>query len=156
MDFSYFTSGPQPYHFFGLPDTPANGHAQLDEYQQNGGQVSHVPLQHTYKLTSLQDQYDAAFAAFQQNFHYDPSSFVVQPQQQLASTSQPQSPIRPAPIRHDSTISMPDIDPNDIEQGPNDITPDEGLPGTTNRSSSEEKENLTPQQNRRKAQNRAA
>lgn len=34
MDFSYFTSAPQPYQFFGLPDSSSNDHSsQFDNYQ---------------------------------------------------------------------------------------------------------------------------
>jgi hypothetical protein len=50
-------------------------------------------------------------------------------------------------------ISMPDVDMSNISIPTNDATPDDV--GAT-RSSSEEKDILTPQQSRRKAQNRAA
>lgn len=50
-------------------------------------------------------------------------------------------------------ISMPDVDMGNISMPTNDATPDDAGPA---RSSSEEKDNLTPQQSRRKAQNRAA
>ena len=98
-------------------------------------------------LTGLQDQYDAAFAAFQQSFHYDPATFLAQPHQ--APT---QSPLIQGQ-RHDSMVSMPDMDMTSLPVPANDATPDE--PGLA-RSSSEEKDSMTPQQSRRKAQNRAA
>ena len=50
-------------------------------------------------------------------------------------------------------ISAPDVDMNGLTAPSQDMTPEE--PRVT-RSSSEEKDNLTPQQSRRKAQNRAA
>ncbi|OAP64023.1 hypothetical protein AYL99_03250 [Fonsecaea erecta] len=131
MDFSYFTSAPQPYQFFGLPHTPSTtqtGH--LDEF----------------RTAPSTDQYDAAFAAFQQSFHYDPATFLAQPHQ--SSTQSP-----PIQGRHDSMVSMPEVDMTSLTTSAIDMTPDEPAAA---RSSSEEKDTLTPQQSRRKAQNRAA
>jgi hypothetical protein len=51
---------------------------------------------------------------------------------------------------------MPDIDPKNIVPAATDLTPDDQVPPMITRSSSEEKDILTPQQSRRKAQNRAA
>lgn len=89
-----------------------------------------------------QEQYDAAFAAFQQNFHYDPTTFLAHPH----NVPQP-SP----PMRHDSVTSVHAYTPS-VQIAPQDFTREE----TNQRSSSEEKDNMTPAQSRRKAQNRAA
>ncbi|KAK7889983.1 AP-1-like transcription factor [Exophiala xenobiotica] len=131
MDFSYFTSAPQPYQFFGLPQTPSNTHTpQLDDFNPN----------------SSNEQYDAAFAAFQQNFHYDPSTFLAQPHQQSAVSP-------PLETRHDSMMSISELDSKGMSDTVTELPLEE--PGV-GRSSSEEKDILTPQQSRRKAQNRAA
>ena len=112
--------------------------------------IKHLPMR---LLTVWQDQYDAAFAAFQQNFHYDPSTFMAQPQGLKANSDSPH--IRPN--RPDSVMSMPEIDPNSLQPSTADMSPDEPVPAGSNaRSSSEEKDTMTPQQSRRKAQNRAA
>ncbi|KAK5091881.1 AP-1-like transcription factor [Exophiala xenobiotica] len=129
-DFSYFNTAPVPYNFFGLPPTPQSDTPRPEQYKN-----FHVNNEH----------FDPAFAAFQQNFQYDPTQFVAQPHPHAPSIQQ---------NRH-SIASLPDpsLDPSqdfdDIEISPQD---QQGLP----RSSSEEKDNLTPQQNKRKAQNRAA
>lgn len=51
MDYSYFTAGPQPYQFFGVPqgaDSTSNGHAQ-----QHMPQVEEFPSQ----LTTVRVEY---------------------------------------------------------------------------------------------------
>ena len=102
-------------------------------------------------LIHEQEQYDTAFAAFQQNFHYDPSTFMPQPN----VPSQSQSPIKPD--RHDSVLSLPEIDTTNLQPLVSDMSPDDPMNGNGNgRSSSDEKDSMTPQQSRRKAQNRAA
>ncbi|KIW92392.1 uncharacterized protein Z519_07376 [Cladophialophora bantiana CBS 173.52] len=131
MDFSYFTSAPQPYQFFGLPHTPSTT------------QTSHLD---EFRTAPPSDQYDAAFAAFQQSFHYDPATFLAQPHQAPTQSPAIQG-------RHDSMVSMPEVDMTSLTAPAVDVTPDEP---TVARSSSEEKDTLTPQQSRRKAQNRAA
>ncbi|KIX01343.1 uncharacterized protein Z518_09068 [Rhinocladiella mackenziei CBS 650.93] len=131
MDYSYFTSAPQPYQFFGLPHTPATTQtSSLDEF----------------RTAPSTDQYDAAFAAFQQSFHYDPTTFLAEPHQ-------PSSQSPTSQVRHDSMISIPEMEMNSIPAPVAESTPDEPVVA---RSSSEEKDTLTPQQSRRKAQNRAA
>jgi hypothetical protein len=98
-------------------------------------------------LTLRQDQYDAAFAAFQQSFHYDPTTFLAQPHPTTTQSPHIQA------QRHDSMVSMPDMDMANLNTSVNDVGADEPV---LNRSSSEEKDSMTPQQSRRKAQNRAA
>lgn len=59
----------------------------------------------------------------------------------------------PAQGRQDSLISLSDMDMNNLSAPAAEVTPEEAVVA---RSSSEEKDTLTPQQSRRKAQNRAA
>jgi AP-1-like factor len=145
MDFSYFTSAPQPYQYFGMPPTPAGSNTRQGE--ELDGTLSAVSARYAmFKVgapsDSFQEQYDAAFAAFQQSFHYDPTTFLTHPH----NVAQP-SP----PMRHDSVTSAHAYSPN-VQIAPQDYAPEE----TNQRSSSEEKDNMTPAQSRRKAQNRAA
>lgn len=146
MDHSYFSTAPQPYQMFGgLPPTPAGSNTPHgDDLAPTMSSVRpwHLDLFQMLSTDGFQEQYDAAFAAFQQSFHYDPSTFLAQPH----SIPQP-SP----PIRHDSVTSIHGYSPN-IAVAPQDFAADE----TNQRSSSEEKDNMTPAQSRRKAQNRAA
>jgi AP-1-like transcription factor len=45
MDFSYFTSAPQPYQFFGLPHTPATSQTgHLDEFRTAPSTVSRLSV----------------------------------------------------------------------------------------------------------------
>ena len=145
MDYSYFTSAPQPYQFFGVLPTPTTDNvAHLEEYSAPPA-VSHSRLEFEPTFHDVQKSYDPAFAAFQQNFHYDPSTFLPQPHAIPA-----QSP--PVLSRQDSMIVASDT-PSDPRAFVSEQTiEDLGIA----RSSSEEKDTLTPQQNRRKAQNRAA
>lgn len=147
MDFSYFTSAPQPYQFFGLSHTPSNNHAPtLDDFNPNASNVSTSLDVDLAPLTVSQDQYDSAFAAFQQNFHYDPSTFLAQPHQ-------PNNVSPPLDVHQDSMLSIPDGDSKGFTATVAEVPAEETVVG---RSSSEEKDLLTPQQNKRKAQNRAA
>jgi AP-1-like transcription factor len=145
-DYSYFTSAPQPYQpFFNLPPTPAGSNTPHGEELTpalSSVRPWHPDLFQVPSTDCFQEQYDAAFAAFQQSFHYDPSTFLAQPH----NIPQP-SP----PIRHDSVTSIQPYSSN-IAVAPQDFAADE----TNQRSSSEEKDNMTPAQSRRKAQNRAA
>ncbi|EXJ88551.1 hypothetical protein A1O1_05481 [Capronia coronata CBS 617.96] len=132
MDYSYFTSAPQPYQFFRAPQSSSTAHeTQLDELRAGPSA----------------EQYDAAFAAFQQSFHYDPTTFLAQPHQVPA-----QPPEDPSVVPNESMTSMSDMDMNNFKSS--DLTPEDPAMG---RSSSEEKDStMTTQQSRRKAQNRAA
>lgn len=152
MDYSYFTSAPQPYQFFGVQNGHTNGHSQsFDDYQDTISSVSCA--NDIFKKTThdYQEHYDAAFAAFQQNFHYDPSTFMPQPNTLPSHSQSPTKVDRP-----ESVLSLPEIDTN--QKAPSsELSPDEpNQAGANARSSSEEKDTMTPQQSRRKAQNRAA
>ncbi|EXJ77921.1 hypothetical protein A1O3_09080 [Capronia epimyces CBS 606.96] len=129
MDFSYFTSAPQPYQFFGLSPSPSTA-------QDN--QLAEFPLDPSM------GQYDAAFAAVQPRFHYDPSTFLAQPHPTSAQE-------QPSFFR-DSVTTVPEMDMNNLTAL--DLAPDDPALG---RSSSEEKDSTTTtQQSKRKEQNRAA
>ncbi len=146
MDFSYFTS-PQPYQFFALPPTPSQSNTPpsgdyrpvLSTVRMSDDASSVLPS----NTPPQQEQFDAAFAAFQQNFRYDPSAFVSQQRPSLS-----RSPTKST--RKDSTMS--DGNGHGLQPIAADMTHEEQM----RRSSSEEKETLTPAQSRRKAQNRAA
>ena len=93
---------------------------------------------------SDQDTYQdpSSFQGFDHSFRFDPNAFIHPPQQQSPPHSQHRVSI-PNTIHPESSagVSNGDYDNNDQGQG---------------RSSSEEKEILTPVQSKRKAQNRAA
>ncbi|KAK5071097.1 AP-1-like transcription factor [Lithohypha guttulata] len=137
VDFTYFSSAPVPVSYYGLPPTPQ----------------SNTPRGDDFKSYQSNDPFDPAFAAaFQHNFQYDPSQFVTQPHHthhQIASITPAIQSMqqRPPLISLPTDQSYDQFD--DTAMSPTDPT---GL----QRSSSEEKDNLTPQQNKRKAQNRAA
>lgn len=147
MDYSYFTS-PQPYQFFALPPTPSQSNTPppgdyrtvLSTVRMSDDESS-VP---SSNAQPQQEQFDAAFAAFQQNFRYDPSAFATDQRPSLSRSPTTKS------TRKDSTLS--DGNGHGLQPIAADTTNDDQM----RRSSSEEKETLTPAQSRRKAQNRAA
>ena len=149
MDFSYFTPH-QPYQLFNLPPTPAASNTpQPEDYRavvspvrMSGDASAYVP---TSDPDTQQEQFDTAFAAFQQNFRYDPSTFFPHQSQSLSHSP-------PNPLRKDSDLSTSELDGTGLHSFAADMAQDEQM----RRSSSEEKESLTPAQSRRKAQNRAA
>lgn len=122
-----------PYNFnFGLPPTPQSHTPRADDYKN---------------VQANNEHFDPAFAAFQQNFQYDPSQFIAQPQIHHLGAGSP-----PLQQNRHSVVSLPEPPiepPPELELSPRDVN---AIP----RSSSEEKDILTPQQNKRKAQNRAA
>jgi AP-1-like transcription factor len=145
MDYSYFSAGPQPYHFFGLPPTPGQSNTPPPgDYSRPV--LSPVRINDDAPNRFPPSDMDAAFAAFQQNFRYDPTSFGTQQRNSLS-----QSPTKS--LRKDSTISIPDANGNGLQPIAADLSYEDQQRA---RSSSEEKESLTPAQSRRKAQNRAA
>ncbi|MCJ1480025.1 hypothetical protein MMC06_000179 [Schaereria dolodes] len=127
MDYSYFTAPTQTYPFLGLPPTPTHAYEPQEE-QMNGGTD-------TYQDAN-------SFPAFDPSFRFDASAFIQHPQQQSPPHSQHGQSF-PNTLHGESStgLSNGEYDINDQGQG---------------RSSSEEKEILTPAQSRRKAQNRAA
>lgn len=143
MDYTYFTSM-QPYEAFGLPPTlRQNDTPPSSEFRSLLSPVCikrDAPCVPVSDIELRQERFDSAFATIQQNFHYDPNAHIVQPQ----------SPRRSLP-RIDSTHS--EGNGNGLQPIAPDLTLDDQM---RTRSSSEEKETLTPAQTRRKAQNRAA
>ncbi|KAL2416445.1 hypothetical protein ABEF95_016231 [Exophiala dermatitidis] len=135
MDFSYFTSAPQPYPFLGLAqsDSTIQGN-RPDEFQTAAPGT---------------DQYDEPFAVFHQNFLYPPSTFIAQSHHAPVQPSQND----PRLLRLESSTSLPETD-MDAAQGP-EMSVDDTPMGP---SSSDEKDAaiMSTQQSRRKAQNRAA
>lgn len=145
MDYSYFSAGPQPYQFFGLPSTPGQSNTPPpSEYRRPVMSPGRIGDDNSNRFPA--SDMDAAFAVFQQNFRYDPTSFGTQHRNSL-----PNSPTKSP--RKDSTISIPDTNRNGLQPIAADLSYEDQQRG---RSSSEEKESLTPAQSRRKAQNRAA
>ncbi|RMZ74840.1 hypothetical protein DV737_g5689, partial [Chaetothyriales sp. CBS 132003] len=136
MDYSYSSNGAQPY-VPGFHHSQDHADTQLEDLQ----------------LPSNSDPFDATFMSFQQNFPYDTSTFLAL-HNELAPRTQGSSP--PKGTRHDSTVSMPEVDTGNVQQAVQEMPLDERGIASANRSSSEEKDTLTPQQSRRKAQNRAA
>lgn len=137
MDYSYFTAAPQPYHFIGLPPTPAHSQTpKADDYNNTDASVSisYVRISsYTYSILR-QDTFDpTAFQAFESSFRFDPTALI-----------QPHSPTKSLP----KSLLAPNIN---SDGGGLDLESEQMA-----RDSSEEKDNLTPAQSRRKAQNRAA
>lgn len=136
MDYPYFTAAPQPYQFLGLPPTPAHtGSANSDDFSNSPPvrpePFSYVSYQSPHNLTSRQD-------AFDQFQTYDYS-------QQFPQNGLPQ-PTPPTP-QH-----KPSITANNGFDMQMDMNADEMRRG----SNSDDDDNMTPAQSRRKAQNRAA
>jgi AP-1-like transcription factor len=145
MDYSYFSAGPQPYQFFGLPPTPRQSNTPPPgEYSRPVLSPGRIGDDNSNRFPT--SDMDAAFAAFQQNFRYDPASLGTQHRNSL-----PNSPTKSP--RKDSTISIPDPTRHGLQPIAADLSYEDQQRG---RSSSEEKESLKPAQSRRKAQNRAA
>lgn len=145
MDYSsYF---PAQYPFMGLSSRTEHSYSPHDDLPHDLmvriqvwpiptplRKLNHNAWQGTYANTGN------PYHAFNQQFQYTPSQVIAQPQS-------------PPPSIHQSSISqtmnrensgsreLPELDTYDQAQG---------------RSSDEEKDNLTPAQSRRKAQNRAA
>ncbi|KAL2037861.1 hypothetical protein N7G274_009335 [Stereocaulon virgatum] len=130
MDYaSYYGQPAQPYPFFSLPGKPEHPYTPQDEPQ-------HDPLDAFNDLN--------AFAyPFDQTSHFNANPIIPPP------ASPPQSISRPSishALPYDSSSSLPNDGSIDQEY---DQAPGRG-------SSDEDKDNLTPAQTRRKAQNRAA
>ena len=146
MDYSYFSAAPQPYQLFALSPTPGQSNTPPpSEYSRPVLSPERIGDDNSNRFPA--SDMDAAFAAFQQNFRYDPTPFGTQHHRNSLPNSPTKSP------RKDSTISIPDPNRNGPQPIAADLSYEDQQRG---RSSSEEKESLTPAQSRRKAQNRAA
>ncbi|MCJ1402086.1 hypothetical protein MMC11_005305 [Xylographa trunciseda] len=131
MDYSYFSTPAQSYPYLGLPPTPAHSYGNQDDH--NGDPLG------VYQNAN-------GFQTLDQPFHFNPNGYIPQQQQQHEQQSPPSSHHRASVVALTHTDSSNGVTSNGEYEN------DQG----GNRSSSEEKEILTPAQSRRKAQNRAA
>ncbi|MCJ1474551.1 hypothetical protein MMC13_003210 [Lambiella insularis] len=128
MDYSYFAAPAQSYPFLGLPPTPTHSYGAHEDPRHEPPDV--------YQTTS-------GFQSFDQSFQFNPNVFVPQPPEQQSPPISHHGPLVAALTHTESSNGI-----NSNGEYENDQN--------GNRSSSEEKEILTPAQSRRKAQNRAA
>jgi len=140
MDYPYFTAAPQPYQFLGLPPTPAHtGSANSDDFSNSPPVRDHFHTVQSYSqsfLTPKQDAFEYQnFDAFNQ--HYNTNSNGIQPK--------PPTPLS----QHKPSISNSN---HNYEVNNGDMNDDARQRG----SNSDDDDNMTPAQSRRKAQNRAA
>jgi AP-1-like factor len=133
MEFPYFAAAPQPYQYLGLPPTPSHTHSANSDDFSNSSPVraQNFPYVPYYSpLTTRQDAFDQ-FQAFDYNFT-NPSAL---PQ------AKPPTPNHKLSIAAASGFDMPaDHNDDSMRRG----------------SNSDDDDNMTPAQSRRKAQNRAA
>ncbi|KAI9669548.1 MAG: hypothetical protein M1817_004667 [Caeruleum heppii] len=121
MDYSYFTTAPQPYSFYGLPPTPAHTNGSNSE--------------EAFGTDTPPDFNNPAFRSYEGfGAQFNPSDLVA------PSHSPPDSLPRESVAAGSGPEGELSLEEQDQQQ----------------RSSSDEKEALTPAQSRRKAQNRAA
>ena len=66
-----------------------------------------IQLEANELTAHVQEHFDPAFAAFQQNFHYDPNTFLAQAHN-VPSQSQSASPTRAT--NHELSLSMPELE----------------------------------------------
>jgi AP-1-like transcription factor len=144
MDYPYFTSAaPQAYPFVGLPPTPSHTNSISEhDFSSNPSLPvrSHFPFPFKsdplFILTPMQDaNYDFQFEGYNQHFTQTPHTPHSQHNGQKSSFSNP----RPA-TGHGLEPDM-GINTNPVKQA--------GI-------NSDDDDNMTPAQSRRKAQNRAA
>ncbi|KAK5014262.1 hypothetical protein LTR16_003931 [Cryomyces antarcticus] len=147
MDYSYFNVGnaTQPYHFNGLPPTPGYGPQGGDDTNDSspvGSSQDHLFQAFRTHLTGnvSQDRFDPS------NFLTDPSNFTTTFDPSISLVTTP-----PPAMNAGSPIMVGSMD-----SGIGDIAMDDRRGNGERVGSSEEKENLSPAQSRRKAQNRAA
>lgn len=133
MDYPYFTAAPQPYQFLGLPATPAPTGSAISEDFSNSPPVRAQPssyVSYQSPLTPRQDAFD----------QYQPFDY-----NQFAPNGLP--PAKPPTPQLKSSTSL-----NHGYDMASDMNDDPARRG----SNSDDDENMTPAQSRRKAQNRAA
>jgi AP-1-like factor len=146
MDYSYFSAPPQPYHHFMGMSPNGFPHSGVDHdtirsvvrIVSRGAAFRLAPrtsaLQGVTNLTPQEPLDSSIFPA-----PYDAFAFHGLPTPQQGSP--------------DATVALTPMPVGSVDSGLGDI---DDVRGSRTRSSSEEKENLTPAQSRRKAQNRAA
>jgi AP-1-like factor len=142
MDYPYFTTAPQqqqPYHFLGLPPTPAHTGSDNSDHFSNSPPVREFHNDQSYSqsfLTPKQDVFEYQnYESFNQ--HYNNGLPAAKP---------------PSPLsQHKPSISNTATQNYDMNNGV-DMNDDSNRRG----SNSDDDDNMTPAQTRRKAQNRAA
>ncbi|KAL9131438.1 MAG: hypothetical protein Q9175_006767 [Cornicularia normoerica] len=129
MDYSYFAPPAQPYQFFGIaPAKPELPYTPHEEPQND-------PL----------DVYDPnTFQFFDYNAHFNSTALIPSTLSPAVSIHPTDSLPNPRSIAYDRSLSQDLIGDVDFDQAPG------------RGSSDDDKDNLTPAQSRRKAQNRAA
>jgi AP-1-like transcription factor len=138
MEYPYFTA-PQPYQFLGLPPTPAHTSANSDDFSNSPPVRDHFHNIQSYSqsfLTPKQDAFEFQnFDAFNQHFNANGNGIQPKP---------------PTPLsQHKPSISNSN---HNYEMNNGDMNDDAMRRG----SNSDDDDNMTPAQSRRKAQNRAA
>jgi AP-1-like factor len=138
MDYPYFTAAPQPYQFLGLPPTPAHtGSANSDDFSNSPVRdLFHTVTYNNSSLTPRQDAFEQ-FQNFDTFNHYNangiptpkPPTPLSQPKPSISSTT-----------NHNGFDANMDMSEEAMRRG----------------SNSDDDDNMTPAQSRRKAQNRAA
>lgn len=94
-------------------------------------------------LTVIQDPYDPSYDSFDPTFRFDPTTFIAPPH------SPPESFTK-------QSIGSNEIKSDSAPRTSTETGDEQSTERKSGRSSSEEKDTLTPAQSRRKAQNRAA
>jgi hypothetical protein len=169
MEYAYFATQAQPqpqyHHFNQFPPTPAHSY-ETDEHSADHA-VQYLPKTNATYPDKLQDFYQGTtgFPGFDPNYQFEQHAFVPQeqaavapPQQQQHQQQQHSPPIS----NHRQSISFePQASASSVHSSPNgDIKPDYTLQDAQdqqgNGSSGDEGKSLTPAQQRRKVQNRAA
>jgi hypothetical protein len=176
MDYQYFAAAPQPYPFLGLPPTPAHtGSANSEDYsnspvrgvplnlaspisthpshssdQQNASpsslRASVYPPQHHHSHPFL-TQKQEAFDQFQPSFDFNQFNNVA------ANGIPSEAKLPPPQSQHKSSISS---NGNANRNHSFEMNIEMNDDGARRGSNSDDDDNMTPAQSRRKAQNRAA
>lgn len=152
MDYSYFAPQAQPYQFFGIAPAKSGLSYTSQEEPHTDPLVTtkHFTSPFVYSTPRLtaalsQDIYDQnTYQYFDQNAHFNPTS-IIPPPQSPPRPLNPTDPLpTPLPLPYDRSLSQELTGDVDLDQAPG------------RGSSDDDKDNLTPAQSRRKAQNRAA
>ena len=174
MDYPYFTAAPQPYQFLGLPPTPAHtGSANSDDFsnsppvrpiisqsQSQSQSHSHTHSQfHTSQSQSLSSSSSypvPSLLTYKPQDAFDFQNFdTLNPHVNAAAAANNGLPVAkpPTPLsQHKGSVSGSATQQNTYEINNGDMNDDSMRRG----SNSDDDDNMTPAQSRRKAQNRAA
>ena len=138
MDYPYFTAAPQPYQFLGLPPTPAHTTSANSDDFSNSPPVRNPFHTVTYNsfLTPRQDAFEQ-FQNFDAFNHYNANGLPA---------AKPPTPLS----QHKPSVS------STANHNGFDVNMDMSEEAMRRGSNSDDDDNMTPAQSRRKAQNRAA